>query len=289
MDQAPTGSDRQPPMGAPSRATRAATRTSAGMGLGATGVGGAGSELSPLQFLLSVMKDSAATPRLRVKAARVAARYQHAPAVPDKMPAVDEYGFAIHRSLAMAIKDDWLALEALDVSSKAASKRAIIRARQAQRDQVLHCPTGYSPWTHDVPRYQQLRKKRRSLAEETELAHIMARITASEAAFNRSPEGQIHRRLEDLEYRRKTANEERNRRAGLTRAEGKELDELRKEYPRTLSVAATVRVLAELGMTLPPDVASRPPPTSVPESEMEELGPTMEDILNQATLRRQQE
>jgi hypothetical protein len=35
--------------------------------------------------------------------------------------------------------------------------------------------------------------------------------------------------------------------------------------------------------------ASRPPPTSVPESEMEELGPTMEDILNQATLRRQQE
>ena len=68
------------------------------------------------------------------------------------------------------------------------------------------------------------------MAEETELAFVIARITASEAAFNRSPEGQARRRMADLEYKREAANGERNRGVGLTRAEGKELDALVEQY-----------------------------------------------------------
>ena len=73
-----------------------------------------GADLSPLQFLLQVMNDPDATPKQRIKAARVAARYKHVPVAPDKQPAVDEYGFAISRTLAKAIKDDWLALNKLE-------------------------------------------------------------------------------------------------------------------------------------------------------------------------------
>ena len=189
-----------------------------------------GGALSPLDFLLSVMNDPDATPRQRIKAARVAARYTHVVVTPDKLPTVDEYGFAISRTLANAIKEDWSALKALGVSSKEAPRRGQVLARQAERDEFLNCPPGYSA-DRDLKRRDELSKKsRQSMAEETELAFVIARITASAAAFNRSPEGRARRRLADLKYRRDVANRERNRRAGLTRAEGQELDELVKQY-----------------------------------------------------------
>ncbi len=71
-------------------------------------------ELSPLNFLLSVMKDPDAAPKQRIKAAKIAARYQHAPVLPDKMPSTDEFGFTINRTLAKAIFDDWRRLNALE-------------------------------------------------------------------------------------------------------------------------------------------------------------------------------
>jgi hypothetical protein len=79
-------------------------------GLSENGAGDNGVDLTPLQFMLSVMQDADATPKLRIKAARVAARYKHAAVPSDKLAAVDEYGFAISRTLANAIKEDWLAL-----------------------------------------------------------------------------------------------------------------------------------------------------------------------------------
>ena len=120
--------------------------------------GDGGGDLSPLDFLLSVMNDPDAAPQQRMKAARIAARYKHAAVPPDKMPSADEYGFTISRTLAMAICDDWLALAELDVSSNAAPRRAEIRARQAQRDEFLHCPPGYSP-DQDIKRWDELRTK----------------------------------------------------------------------------------------------------------------------------------
>lgn len=240
--------------------------------------GDGGGDLSPLDFLLSVMNDPDAAPQQRIKAARIAARYKHVPVPPDKMPSADEYGFTISRMLAKAICDDWRALEVFDVSSKAAPRRAEIRARQAQRDEFLHCPPGYSP-DQDMKRRDELRKKwPRSMAEKTELAFVIARITASEAAFHRSPEGQIRRRIEDLQARRRTAIVEHNRLVGLTRAEGKELDELLEKYPperleplEGSRQAVGDRPTAGAGGSLSPATGHDP-------SEMEELPPTFEEL-----------
>ena len=115
-------------------------------------------ELMPLDFLLSVMADPDATPKQRIKAARAAARYMHAAVPPDKLAAVDEYGFAISRTLANAIKEDWLALKALGFSSKEAPRRAKILARQAKREELLRCPPGYSP-EFDQKRLGELNQK----------------------------------------------------------------------------------------------------------------------------------
>jgi hypothetical protein len=57
---------------------------------------------------------------------------------------------------------------------------------------------------------------------------VIARITASEAAFNRSPEGQERRRIEDLEDKRRAAKQEGTR---LTLVEANELKALRQKYP----------------------------------------------------------
>ena len=271
--------------------------------LGEDGVGGQRDALSPVQFLLNVMKDPAATPRQRIRAARAAARYQHALAVPDKMSAmdkmsaVDEYGFAISPTLAMEIKEDWLALDRLDVSSKAAPERAEIRARQAQRDEFLQCPPGYSA-ERDVTRRDELLEKRgsRSTAEETELAHVIARITAAEAAFYRSPEGKIQRRIEDLAYRRAMANKEGKRGLGLTRAEGKELDELHKQHwlkPVTPSrVSEYIRLVRLLHFSTGPASRVGKAASGIdPDSEMEELGeklvPSITETLKEVNPRPQ--
>ena len=117
------------------------------------------------------------------------------------------------------------------------------------------------------------------MTEETELAFVVARLAASKAAFNRSPEGQIRRRIDDLQYKRAVANKERNRRVGLTREEGKELDELLKrplgspifrieEEPKGPQAAAGVM----------PD----------PNSEMEELAPTFLELMEQQKAREEE-
>ena len=249
-----------------------------GNGVGGNGVGGHSVDLTPLQFLLRVMKDPVATSQQRIRSARVAARYQHVTVPPDKMAAVDEYGFAISRTLANAIKEDWLELDRLGVSSKAAPKYFKIRARQAERDQFLRSPAGYSPKA-DQKRLGELDPdslpRRLSMAEETELAFVIARITASEAAFNRSPEGQARRRMADLEYKREAANAERNRGVGLTRAEGKELDALVEQY-RPAAPPPGPRVDSKV--EAPGGAKAQGAAASNPDSEMEELGPTLNEM-----------
>ena len=200
---------------------------------------------------------------------------------------MDEYGFAISGTLANAIKDDWFALEGLGASSKEAPRRAEILARQAERDKFLRCPTGYSPEA-DEKRLRELDPywppRKLSKAEETELAFVIARLAASKAAFNRSPEGQIHRRMSDLQYKRSVANSEKNRRLGLTREEGKELDEWLEQYraenlpnrfpswARMPSVAGRYR---EEGFKRDRELRrQQAPPGSDPDSAMEELAPT---------------
>jgi hypothetical protein len=245
--------------------------------------------LSPLGFLLGVMKDPEVTSGQRIRAARIGARYVHAPTAPEKMPPVDEYGFSISRTLANAIKEDWFELTGLGVSSKAAPRHSEICARQAERDEFLSCPPSYSA-VRDLKRQDKLLKKmRRSMAEETELAFMIARITASEAAFNRSPEGRARRRIAALQYRREAANQERNCRVGLTRAEGKELDELLKQYPpkgpRAPPLVPTMEAfegfraqeIQENGVRTQKEQAAAAGPD--PDPEMEELAPTVLELF----------
>ena len=106
------------------------------------------------------------------------------------------------------------------------------------------------------------------MAEETELAFVIARITASEAAFNRSPEGQARRRMADLEYKREAANAERNRGVGLTRAEGKELDALVEQYRPAAPPQGPRRWIPRWRL---PEAQSPGAAASNPDSEMEEL------------------
>jgi hypothetical protein len=203
--------------------------------------GDGGDELSPLNFLLSVMKDPDATPKWRIRAARVAARYQHAPLAPDKMPAVDEYGFSISDTLAKAIRDDWLRLDLLEsgrlgamVPDNAEQEIAAIRARQAERDEILQCPPGYDS-ERDLGRWVELlqKERRRSLtaAENTELARVFGRVTAFMALYYRTPQGRAHRRVEDLRRRLWRRSVARAGARGLTPAEESELNQLRKDFP----------------------------------------------------------
>ena len=216
----------------------------------------------------------------------------HAAVPPDKLAAVDEYGFAISRTLANAIKEDWLALKALGFSSKEAPRRAKILARQAKREELLRCPPGYSP-EFDQKRLGELKPeyppRKLGMAEETELAFVIARITAFEAAFNRTPEGQIRRRMADLKSRRHRANRERNRRVGLTRVEGKELDELLKQYEpkspdplpaywKLLEAFGDSKLVAERFQRDRELRRQQAPVGSDPDSEMEELEPSSEEL-----------
>ncbi len=252
-------------------------------------------DLSPLGFLLSVMNDPDATSQQRIKAAKIAAQYKHTPVAPDKVPSADEYGFTIRRTLAKAICDDWRRLDYLEMILRPAdtvAEATAIRARQADRYQFLQCPPGYSPDRDSKRAGELLNKKQWSMAEETELAFVIARITASEAAFHRSPEGRTRRRIIDLQARRKAAMAARDRSVGLTRAEGKELDELLEKYPPKRLPSEGLRYL---GMPSREELVGRSrvgagrslrPATGADLSEMEELPPTLEE---QAAAREAQE
>jgi hypothetical protein len=215
-----------------------------------------GAELSPLGFLLSVMKDPDATPKQRIKAVRVAARYKHVPIPPDKLPAVDEYGFSISRALAKTIGQDWwrqyvieskclgpVTLDRLDELSR-------IYARQAERDEFLQCPPGYSPKQDYKRRHELVEKRWRgsvtqwSAAEDTELAYICARITASEAGFNRTPDGRLRRRLGELQIKSRLRRFFSTGESKPNRAE--EAEKIRLEQERLRSIEL---ILAERDLT----------------------------------------
>jgi hypothetical protein len=191
-------------------------------------------DLSPLKFLIAVMNDSEATPKQRIRAARIAARYTRVHLQPDKVASVDEYGFSISRTLAKTIADDWCLLELYESgrpanSEKYVQKASEIYSRQAERDQFLQCPPGYSP-ENDLKRRSELDAKigkgTASMAEKTEFAYVVARITASEAAFNRSPEGRARLRVKELRARSGM------RTAGTsTLEEEQELERLHNEFP----------------------------------------------------------
>jgi hypothetical protein len=166
--------------------------------LAADGSGGESGGLSPLDFLLGVMGDPAATPRQRVKAAAAAARYKHASAGSDA-PSVsvveDKFGFKVDPELARAECDDSIRERTLwrtpymhkkgSSDEKAAAERELeqIGKRRAERLARINFPDGYAyaDRQNDEQRLAQLYSKRSSRKklrpeEEAEEAHLAVRV-----------------------------------------------------------------------------------------------------------------
>jgi hypothetical protein len=204
--------------------------------------------ITPLQFLLDVMRDPTSPTDLRIQVARAAAPLVHGKlgTAPPRHPvgrvsAVRCEGFTIDIEEAKALRNSQHRLGALLRKRYAPSKNggpltaaeiaeeSGLRALISKRSAALVCPPGYGPQDamEDSNRLHQLNCKRLSPsscgggelkgADDEEEAFVTARV----AAFRRGQEGRDRRRIMELEvYRRYRRKDEQA-----------ELDELRLAYP----------------------------------------------------------
>jgi hypothetical protein len=219
--------------------------------------GGENGGLSPLDFLLGLMADPTATPRQRVKAAGVAARYKHAYAhaggteAPTVLVVEDKFGFKVDPELARAERDDRLREAMLGATSHKRKKGSFeekaaeqeleqIRKRRAELVARLSFPDGYAyaDLQNDLNRLAQLSSKRSSRKkltpeEDAEEAHLAVRVlhpqakppaTAPSVVF-----AQLLRDAYPIKrvYRLETPRFEKK----LTPEQADELEELWRQYP----------------------------------------------------------
>ena len=203
-------------------------------------------EISPLVFLLGIMRDPNVSSELRFKAAQTTLPFVHAkpgsarpgdPAGPAKL--IDGTGaFTIDNAVAKALRDDYHRLGELErkkcgdpLSAAEVEEESKLRARIGDRARAIGCPAGYGlkQAQKESNRLHQLYCKRISPpscgggalpdGEDTEEAQLRARV----AAFEESPEGCARRRIRDLEMQ--------NFCGGRRADEQNELDSLRTLYP----------------------------------------------------------
>jgi hypothetical protein len=202
--------------------------------------------LSPLDFLLGVMRDSSVAPELRIRAAQAAAPYVHAKAGPSQVtdPAASAKQiaaageFIIEPGVARILRDDRERLSRLcnrvDGSLSSAEEQEVsdLRKRIAETATGIRCPAGYGPREaeKDRDRLHTIFSKRRSRASgagdtltEAEIAEE-AQLAARVAAYDESPEARARGRILKLTF-------DHFSRSGLTDAEVAELESLRKIYP----------------------------------------------------------
>jgi hypothetical protein len=201
--------------------------------------------MSPLDFLLGIMRDPNASSELRIRAAQ-AAPFIHAkpgtarpgdPAGTAKL--IDGTGaFTIDNAVAKALRDDYHRLGELvrkkcgnPLSAAELEEESNLRVSIGDRARAIGCPAGYGlkQAQQDNNRLHQLYCKRISPpscgggalpdAEDAEEAQLTARV----AAFEESPEGCARRRIRDLILQ--------DFREGRSVAEQNELDSLRTLYP----------------------------------------------------------
>jgi hypothetical protein len=189
-------------------------------------------DLSPLDFLLSVMNDPQAAPRLRIKVARVTAPYIHAKvghAEADDEPVIeDPFGFTFDFDVAKALREDILALQK-DLSLGEDEKRAI-ETRIFERQMTLpEPPAAYKreDCVWEQGRLRELEKiretkrpgSREAKKIEAETVILTGRIKAFEASLERAN----LRRLGELT--------DKLNGVGLTREEAGELHGLFDHFP----------------------------------------------------------
>jgi hypothetical protein len=217
--------------------------------------------VTPLKFLLGVMGDSTATPRQRVKAAAIAARYTHARASAPEAPTVivveDKFGFQVDPEVARAERDDrareatlkatWYTRKKGSYEEKAGNQELEqIGKRRAERLALVKFPTGYTSVDRgaDQKRLSELYSKRLSRKkltpeEDAEEAHLVVRVLNPEVKASVPNVEWLHTLREGRESKvncpesRIAELEERFviGETPLTAAEEDELNDLRRRYP----------------------------------------------------------
>jgi hypothetical protein len=203
-------------------------------------------DISPLDYLLGIVRDANASSELRFKAAQTTLPFVHAkpgsarpgdPAGTAKL--IDGTGaFTIDNAVAKALRDDYHRLGELErkkcgdpLSAAEVEEESKLGERIADRARAIGCQAGYGlkQAQKDSNRLHQLYCKRISPpscgggalpdAEDAEEAQLRARV----AAFDESPEGCARHRIRDLEMQ--------DFRGGRSADEQNELDSLRTLYP----------------------------------------------------------
>jgi hypothetical protein len=201
-------------------------------------------DISPLDFLLGIMRDPNVSSELRIKVAQAAAPFIHArpgtarssdPATSAK-PIDGVCDFTIDPVLARALRDDYerageLLRKERPLSAAAEQELAWLRARITKTAKAIGCPAGYGlkQFKKDNARLHRLYCQRISPphcgggalpeAEDAEEAQLRARVTA----FDESPEGCARERIWHLVMQ--------DFRGGRSAAEQNELDKLKTLYP----------------------------------------------------------
>jgi hypothetical protein len=181
--------------------------------------------VSPLEFLLSIMRDSHLPFELRIRVAQMAAPFVHPKPRSTRCTDQDESGklidtatlFTMEPALAKKLRDDDVRLHELyqkEVNPKESGgpltaadeqERAMLRARVDETVKALTCPPGYGAIEARKDRhrledffYERLTIRRRggtlTDAEDAEEAQLTARV----AAFKQTPEGRGRARIFEL-------------------------------------------------------------------------------------------
>jgi hypothetical protein len=194
--------------------------------------------ISPLDFLLSIVRNANISLELRIRAAQMASAFVHPkpkttrsndPAVSGEL--IDSTNlYTIDPAVAKRLRDDQLRLDELcknKVHPAEEQERAMLRARVAETVKSVRFGYGAIEARKDRHRLEDFFYKRLDLrrtggiltdAEDAEEAQLTARV----AAFDQSPEGRGRRRIFELK---------RTRGDGLSPAEQMELDTLGGLYP----------------------------------------------------------
>jgi hypothetical protein len=162
---------------------------------------------SPLDFLLSVMNDPQAAPRLRIKAARVTTPYVHAKAgqaKSDDEPVIeDPYGFTFDFDVAKALREDILALQKTlpygEDEKRAIEKRIFERQMTLPEPPAAYKREDYEWERGRLQELENIRNKKRPGSKEAKRIEAEAVIlTGRIKAFDASPVRPLLRRLREL-------------------------------------------------------------------------------------------
>ena len=164
-----------------------------------------GLTITPLEFLLNVMRDPALPAEQRIKAARVAAPYRHTrpttaePVIDSDTVTTDEYGFVVEQAFARQLRD-LVIKERVALYNYATGE--VIRPLRRQINELCkmlpECPSGYGADQakldanrldeYCIERIGENVSLRLSAEQDAEEAHVVFRVMTYRKAYWEAPE-----------------------------------------------------------------------------------------------------